>query len=204
VATNPYTEDSEVNPLGVYGKTKWLGEQAIVSSLSQHIILRTSWVFGVHGNNFVKTILRLAAERETLTIVGDQYGCPTYAGDIANAILCIIKRYISSLPVEWGVYHCVGDGGGGETEVSWCGFSRAIVQEAYARGVISKQPEIKSIPTSAYPTPAARPAYSVLDSGKLNASFGHKMPSWRKGLTAFFDSFPMTSTSTLVPPPPSS
>jgi dTDP-4-dehydrorhamnose reductase len=146
--------------------------------------LRTSWVFGIQGNNFVKTILRLAAEREELTIVNDQYGCPTYAGDIAKAILCIIQRYTSGLPLDWGVYHCVGEGA-----VSWCEFSQVIVDEAYACGFISKKPAIVPISTSDYPTPAARPAYSVLNTGKLNLLFDHKMTSWRKGLTTFLSAY---------------
>ncbi len=187
-AVSPYVESSEVNPLGVYGKTKWLGEQAIESHLSEHIILRTSWVFGVHGNNFVKTILRLAEDRKTLTIVGDQYGCPTYAGDIAAVIVDLIQKYTSDLTLDWGVYHCVGEG-----TVSWCEFSQVIVDEAYARGLLSRLPEIVSISTDAYPTPAARPAYSVLNTNKLSMLLGRQLRPWRTGLAAFFDSNSLSS-----------
>jgi len=183
-AAKPYVESDRVNPLGVYGQTKLLGEQVVESTLSQHIILRTSWVFGVSGSNFVKTILRLSAEKEQLTIVSDQYGCPTYANDIAAAILCIIQRYASGESLEWGVYHCVG-----EEEVSWYEFSRGIVNEAYVRGLISNKPQILPIPTSAYPTPAARPAYSVLNTDKLARHLNYSVPSWRQSLSAFFDEY---------------
>ena len=185
---DPYLESSEVNPLGVYGKTKWLGEQVIESHLSRYIILRTSWVFGVHGNNFVKTILRLAEDRDTLPIVGDQYGCPTYAGDIAAVIVELIQKYTSDLTLDWGVYHCVGEG-----VVSWCEFSQVIVDEAYARGLLSRPPEIVSISTGAYPTPAARPAYSVLNTNKLSMLLGRQLLPWRTGLAAFFDSNSLSS-----------
>ena len=139
-------------------------------------------MFGISGNNFVKTMLRLSADREQLTIVSDQYGCPTYAGDIARAILCIVKRYASGQSLNWGVYHCVGEG-----KVSWYEFSQAILNEAYARGFMPNKPQIIPIPSSTYPTPAARPAYSVLSTDKLAREFNYSVPSWRQGLSAFFD-----------------
>jgi dTDP-4-dehydrorhamnose reductase len=180
-ADEPYTETSKVNPLGVYGKTKWLGEQAIALCSPKHVILRTSWVFGLHGSNFVKTILRLASDRDELTIVSDQRGCPTYAADIASVILRIIQKYNVEGSVDWGTYHCVGEG-----ELSWYEFAQVIVAQAYENKYLKACPRVTPIPTVAYPTPAARPAYSVLNTNKLNVLLGEKMPSWGIGLSTFF------------------
>ena len=169
-ADKPYTETSKVNPLGVYGKTKWLGEQAIVLHSPKHIILRTSWVFGLHGGNFVKTILRLASERDELTIVSDQRGCPTYAADIASVILRIIQKYSEGESVDWGIYNCVGEG-----ELSWYEFAQAIIEQAYDNKYLKTCPRVVPVPTVAYPTPAARPAYSVLNTNKLAVLLGEKV-----------------------------
>lgn len=168
-ATIPYKENSPTNPLGVYGKSKLDGELAVSAILPEAIIIRTAWVFSEFGNNFLKTMLRLASERESLGIVGDQRGCPTYAGDIASAILELIN-----LNASGGLYHFCGD-----IEVSWFEFAEFILNEALVLDKIPKIPELKSITTSQYPTPAKRPAYSSLDTSKIQ-NIGIKASDWQK------------------------
>ncbi|HZW70843.1 MAG TPA: dTDP-4-dehydrorhamnose reductase [Hanamia sp.] len=161
----PYHENDPVAPLNVYGLSKWEGEEAVRKHCPQHIILRVSSVFGVHGHNFVKIILRLAKEKDSLRIVADQITCPTPAAAIAQTVLKII-----SAP-QWGTYHYCGD-----EVVSWYDFARAIVHK-----------EIMPITTAEYPTPARRPAYSVLDCHKLLTTFGIEQPSWRQELREVLD-----------------
>lgn len=167
-ATTRYKETSPTNPLGVYGKSKLDGEVAVSTILPEALIIRTAWVFSEFGNNFLKTMLRLATERESLGIVGDQRGCPTYAGDIASAIVELIK-----FDANGGLYHFCGD-----AEVSWFEFAEFILNEALAQDRIPKVPELKSITTSQYPTPAKRPAYSSLDTSKIE-SIGIKASDWK-------------------------
>ncbi|UVO09729.1 dTDP-4-dehydrorhamnose reductase [Pectobacterium polonicum] len=157
-ATEPYNEDSATNPLSVYGNTKLAGEQAVTKASPEAIIVRTAWVFSEYGNNFVKTMLRLAKERDTLSIVNDQRGCPTYAGDLAQAIISLLEKN-----VEGGVYHYCGD-----EEVSWYEFAEQIFKVASKRNVISSAPTLTAISTGGYPTPAKRPKYSALDCLKIN------------------------------------
>lgn len=164
----PYKEESVTNPLGIYGKTKLDGEVSVLNVLPDAIIIRTAWVFSEFGNNFLKTMLRLGGERESLGIVGDQRGCPTYAGDIATAIVKLI-----SLNADGGLYHFCGN-----EEVSWFEFAEFIFREAHALGAISKLPELKSITTDQYPTPAKRPAYSSLDTSKIQNA-GIQASDWK-------------------------
>jgi len=174
---DPYTEDDPAAPLGVYGQSKWEGDEAVRRSLSRHLILRVSWVFGVEGQNFVKTILRLAREREELRVVADQRGCPTYAGDIADVLLELAGR-ISQIDADnaWGVYHYCG-----EPPTTWHGFASAIVERAKSDEKL-KVRTVTAIATADYPTPAARPANSVLDCARLIDRFGIHPASWREGL----------------------
>ncbi len=176
----PYKESDPVEALGVYGATKLAGEIAIQHIMSQYVILRTSWVFGEHGHNFVKTMLRVGASREQLRVVDDQYGRPTYVGDIVAAILFFVSQYEKKQSFPWGIYHCSSEG-----EASWCGFAQAIFDMAFECGVIEKKPQVVAIPTSEYPTPAPRPAYSVLSTEKLTQLMGKPMPHWQQGLTQF-------------------
>jgi len=156
-AKMPYREADVTNPLGVYGKTKLDGEIAVAGVHPEAIIIRTAWVFSEYGNNFVKTMLRLAKDRDVLGIVADQRGCPTYAGDIAQAIIDLLQRR-----AEGGVYHFCGD-----KEVSWSEFAEAIFAAAMAQGLLEKSPQVNGITTEQYPTPAKRPAYSSLDCEKI-------------------------------------
>ena len=176
-ATQAYSETDPTSPLGVYGNSKYAGEQSIVSQHAQHIILRTSWVFGQHGQNFVKTMLRLAQEREELRVVGDQIGCPTAAKDIAQALLIMAERYFAEQNLPWGIYHY-----GGDKAVSWCQFAEAIISKARQQLTLAVK-KITPIPTADYPTPAKRPHYSVLASEKIMTTFGIAPSDWQASLT---------------------
>ncbi|NNF58464.1 MAG: dTDP-4-dehydrorhamnose reductase [Rhodothermaceae bacterium] len=171
----PYTEDDAPNPLGVYGQSKWEGEEAIRDRFDQHIILRTAWVFGAHGTNFVQTILRLAREREALRIVADQHGHPTPAAAIAEALLHI-ARGVCAQQGQWGTYHFAG-----QPPTTWHGFAKAIVAEARAHEPLAVQ-TLEPIDTTAYPTPALRPLSTLLDTTRISEAFGLTMPDWREEL----------------------
>lgn len=172
----PYREDDPVAPLGVYGETKLAGERAIAASGARYAILRTAWVYSPFGNNFVKTMLRLAADRDELRVVEDQRGCPTSALDIADAMLCVADAWASNPGKGTDtVYHLAGSG-----ETNWADFARAILAFSAARGGPSAS--VTGIPTSAYPTPARRPANSRLDSSRFAATFGYRAPEWRVSL----------------------
>ncbi|MFM2484506.1 dTDP-4-dehydrorhamnose reductase [Celerinatantimonas yamalensis] len=175
--TIPYKVGDETNPQSVYGTTKLAGEKAVQTALAEHIIIRTSWVFSEYGNNFVKTMLRLANVHPVLKVVGDQYGCPTYAGDLADAILQMIIQ-IQSGHKSWGTYHYCSD-----QATSWHGFAQVIFDEANQQGGIENIPQIRLINTDEYPTIAKRPLYSVLDCRLIAHEWNIKMPYWRKSLT---------------------
>jgi dTDP-4-dehydrorhamnose reductase len=179
-----YVETDAVNPVSVYGKSKLAGEEVIRAVALPHLILRTSWVYGAYGKNFLKTILRLAAERESLRIVADQFGAPTSSESIAEALVRLVDKWQCSEENQTGIYHFTNMG-----ETSWHGFSCEIVNE-YNRLALEKSwPALKTdvanvtaITTAEYPTPAARPVNSCLDNGKLKAAFGLALPSWQQGL----------------------
>lgn len=174
----PYREDDATSPLGVYGESKLAGEHAIRASGARHMIFRTAWVYASHGRNFMRTMLRLAAERDELRVVSDQIGSPTSAALIADTTARILgKRDIST-----GVWHLTASG-----ETSWHGFAEAIVAGAHARGLLVRVPHIVPIATSDYPTPARRPAYSCLDLSKIEADHGIRMQTWQAALDAVLD-----------------
>lgn len=173
----PYQESDATGPQGIYGQSKLAGEQAVAESCPEHLILRTAWVFGEHGNNFVKTMLRLAQSRDELSIVGDQFGGPTYAGDIAEALIAMVQHLEQGKQAKWGVYHFSG-----MPYASWFDFASAIFQAAKLHDVLSKQPKLSAIPTSAYPTPAKRPENSRLDCSKIENQFGIKPSDWHAAL----------------------
>jgi len=162
----PYTENDQTNPQGVYGDTKLKGEIAIQSSGCRYIIIRTAWVFSEYGNNFLKTMLRLGAERNELRIVGDQVGCPTYAQDIARAIMMIIES-LKSKEVSSCLYHFSGN-----FCCSWAEFAQAIFDEALKLEVIASKPNVVAISTKEFPTLAKRPARSELSSNNIRSTFG--------------------------------
>jgi dTDP-4-dehydrorhamnose reductase len=176
-AARPYYEDDLVAPLGVYGQSKWEGEEAMRGCHPEHMIVRTAWLYGRHGHNFVKTILRLAREREVLRVVDDQYGCPTWSRDLAEALVHMCERIAQARDlVFWGTYHFCGAG-----QTTWYGFTQAILAEARAYEPLRVR-EVVPIPTTAYPTPAKRPAYSMLDCSKVQTLFGITPRPWRASL----------------------
>ena len=169
----PIREDDPTGPVSVYGKSKLDGEDAIRASGCDHMILRTAWVYAARGANFLRTALRLAAERDELRIVNDQVGSPTPARWLAVATALAMARGRDAS----GTWHVVADG-----ECSWHEFAMAIYGEALAAGVIGKAPKLLGIPSSEYPTKAKRPAYSRLDTARFAADFGLRLPDWREGL----------------------
>lgn len=172
----PYRPEDAPRPLGVYGRSKAEGEAAVRERLRRHVILRTSWVFGAEGANFVRSILRLAQEREVLRVVADQRGRPTAAADIAQAGLAMARRMALEKEVPWGTFHFAGT-----PETTWHGFAEAIVEEA-RRHVPLAVRRLEAIPTEAYPTPARRPADSRLDTSATEAAWGLAPPPWREAL----------------------
>lgn len=167
----PYKEDAAAHPLSIYGQSKWEGERAILEIDPAALIVRTAWVYGVHGANFVKTILRLAAERPVLKIVADQVGTPSWTQDISSALLTLMHRQ------QTGIYHYTNAG-----QASWYEFACAIVDEARSAGFDLQVEDILPIPTEDYPVPAARPKYSVLDKSKISPLLGQPIPHWRTSL----------------------
>ncbi|MEW6989420.1 dTDP-4-dehydrorhamnose reductase [Colwelliaceae bacterium 6441] len=173
--TGCYLEDDAVGPKSEYGYSKLAGEQFIVNALPQHIIIRTSWVFGYHGNNFVKTMLNLANKPE-LSIVEDQKGSPTYSEDIAKLIIRLVNCFIMKGTLDWGIYHYTGD-----EQTTWFDFAAVIFKKAQEHHLIANSPNLLPIPTSQYPTPAKRPFNSCLSLDKI-AKYGDLDNSWRDGL----------------------
>jgi dTDP-4-dehydrorhamnose reductase len=179
----PWHEDDSTGPLSVYGHSKLAGEQAIVASGCQHLILRTSWVYGARGGNFAKTMLRLAAERERLTVIDDQWGAPTSAELLADASAHAARATLAR-PGLAGTYHCAAAG-----VTTWNGYARFVLGHALARGKALKAgPEqVDRVPTSGFPTPARRPHNSRLDCGRLQAAFDLALPPWQTGVTRMLD-----------------
>lgn len=184
--TRPYREDDATAPLGVYGRSKLAGEEALRASGAAQLIFRTAWVYAARGANFLRTMLRLAAERDELRVVADQVGAPTPARWIAQTTTAAIEHWhaanTQTKPALDGIYHLVAAG-----QCSWFDFAGAIVREAEARDLIERAPRVLPIATADYPTRAQRPAYSVLDSSKLESVFGLQLPPWEAGLRAVFD-----------------
>jgi dTDP-4-dehydrorhamnose reductase len=171
----PYTEDDTPNPLGVYGKSKLAGEQAIRDVQGKHLILRTSWVYSSHGRNFLLTMQRLLQEKPELRVVADQIGAPTWAGTIANSTLALIERWQANEVADWGTYHLTAQG-----ETSWLGFAQAIGEALRQQGKPCAR--LIAIPSSDYPTPAARPLNSRLDCSRLQRDWGVSQPEWQTAL----------------------
>ncbi|MDE1147057.1 MAG: dTDP-4-dehydrorhamnose reductase [Azospirillaceae bacterium] len=175
-----YVETDPVHPISVYGASKEAGEQAVRATLEQHVILRTAWVYGPDRANFLKTMLRLGAERDELRVVADQHGCPTAAADIADALVAVGTRILDGQRDGFGTYHLCGTG-----TTTWHGFAAEIFAQAQARG--AKVPRLVAIGTADYPTPATRPANSVLDCALLGQVFGWQAPAWQDSLARSLD-----------------
>jgi dTDP-4-dehydrorhamnose reductase len=177
---SPYREDDPIAPLGIYGLSKAKSEEAVRRACPQHVILRTSWVYSPHGTNFVRTMLRLAGERSELQIVDDQIGCPTAAADIADAISAIVAAFRQPGFEPWGIYHYCG-----KDTVTWFSFANLIFELASVYG--QNKPRLVPIPTASYPTPARRPAYSVLSTDKIESTFGIRPRPLRESLSHCLD-----------------
>lgn len=178
----PYVEDDPVGPTGVYGASKLAGEQAVAAANPNHAMLRTAWVYAPYGKNFVRTMLALGATRDELRVVADQRGCPTYAPDIAAAVIAVARNLVAR-PDEAelrGVFHMAGS-----AETDWASFAEAIFALSAARG--GRAPAVVRIGTADYPTPARRPANSRLDGGKLARLHGVRLPAWQASLATCLD-----------------
>ncbi|MDF0533013.1 dTDP-4-dehydrorhamnose reductase [Shewanella sp. A32] len=178
-----YSEDAPVAPQGVYGQSKLAGELAVARACPRHIILRTAWVFGERGGNFVKTMLRLGQTRDVLGVVADQFGGPTYAGDIADALIAISKQVVNQGVNAYGVFHFSG-----LPHVSWHTFAQTIFEKAIEQKLLNKTVVINPISTAEYPTPAKRPANSKLSNKKIKQLYGIEPSDWQlalKNLTAY-------------------
>jgi dTDP-4-dehydrorhamnose reductase len=176
----PYREEDAVNPLNVYGRSKEAGERAVRGAAVRHVILRTAWVYGAYGSNFVKTMLRLGAERPVLRVVADQRGCPTAAADIASVLITIACQ-IERGSAEWGTFHFVGSG-----STSWYGFAEEIIKQAetFDAWRDRSRPRVEPITTDQYNAPARRPMNSQLDCRKTVAVYGISPPPWQSSLAA--------------------
>ncbi|WP_373741951.1 dTDP-4-dehydrorhamnose reductase [Neisseria sp.] len=172
-ADTPYLEHDLPNPQNVYGKSKLAGELLALAANPDSLIIRTAWVFSEYGSNFVKTMLKLAAERSEISVVADQTGCPTYAGDLAQVIIAALKREETLR----GIYHYCG-----KEAVSWHGFAEAVFQTASQRSGSFQAPRTQAVTTADYPLPASRPAYSVMDCGKLQNELYLPPCDWREAL----------------------
>jgi dTDP-4-dehydrorhamnose reductase len=176
--TRPWREDDATGPLSVYGRTKLAGEQGITSANPRHLVLRTSWVYGARGGNFAKTMLRLARERDRLTVIDDQFGAPTGADLLADVTAHAVRSLLAGTG-QAGIYHVAA---GGET--TWNGYARFVVGCAQQAGEKLKAgpQEVDPVPTSAFPTPARRPHNSRLDTSRFRAAFGLVLPPWQQGV----------------------
>ena len=177
----PYVEEDPIAPLGVYGESKAAGEAEVRQRLPEHIILRTAWLVGIHGHNFVKTMLKLGRQKETLRVVADQYGCPTIAADLAEAILEMVRQVEKNESSKWGTYHYCGAG-----KTTWHGLATAIFEIAgqYEKFLVKN---VVPISTEEYPTPVRRPANSVLDCSKIKEHFGIEARPWRESLMVMIE-----------------
>lgn len=174
----PYLEDDPLAPISIYGQSKEAGERAIREAIARHLILRTAWVYAAHGANFLKTMVRLAREREVVRVVADQHGTPTSAADLANAILALLPRLWEN--GQFGTFHLTNAG-----RTTWHGFAEAIFAAAARHG--SRVPRLQAIGTADYPTPARRPAMSVLDCRKIAAVYGIRLRPWQEAVAATVD-----------------
>lgn len=176
--TRPYRPDDVTAPLGVYGASKLAGEDAVRAAGGRHLIFRTAWVYAAHGQNFLRTMLRVGAERDVLRVVADQIGTPTPAALIADVTAQILR---TDTAVS-GTWHLTATG-----DTSWHGFAQAIFEGAVKRGLIARAPTVEAITTADYPTPAERPAYSRLDTTTLEQDFGIALPNWQAALDGVLD-----------------
>ena len=190
----PYAVNAPTAPLSAYGRSKLAGERALRDSGSDHLIFRTGWVYAAHGNNFLRTMLRLGAEREEMRVVADQHGAPTGTGLIVDASLAALDRWHAADPTQRqqlsGTHHLVASGA-----TTWHGFASAIFEQAVDRGLLVRAPRVLPISTADYPTPAQRPAWSLLGNHGFQQVFDFPLPDWREGLHKVIDSLAQSSST---------
>jgi dTDP-4-dehydrorhamnose reductase len=188
----PYPVDAPTNPLGAYGRSKLAGEVALRESGADHLMFRTAWVYAPHGQNFLRTMLRLGAERDVLRVVADQHGAPTSTALIVEGTLAALDQWrhgdLARRQALAGTYHLVASG-----TTSWHGFACAIMEDASKRGLLSKAPTVEPITSAQFPTPARRPSYSVLDNRGFQDVFQHTLPPWQDGLRGTMQALAPTS-----------
>ena len=177
-ASLPYREEDPVGPRGAYARTKERGERLLRQAAAEHVIIRTAWLYGIHGESFVATMLRLMKERQEVAVVDDQRGTPTYTRDLAAAIV----KVVASREPTFGTFHYTNEG-----ETTWHGFACAIADAAQARGLLSRPCRVKPIRTDQYPTRAPRPAYSVLSKEKIRLTYRIEIPTWENALSRYLD-----------------
>ncbi|MDR1728694.1 MAG: dTDP-4-dehydrorhamnose reductase [Acidobacteriota bacterium] len=176
-APRPYREDDATAPIGVYGATKRDGERAVAAVAPDSYIVRTAWLYGRHGNNFVRTMLRLMKERDAVSVVDDQRGSPTWAFDLAGAVAAFAAAAAAGRPAPYGIYHYTDEGA-----VTWFDFAREIHRQGRALGLLDKDCDVRPCTSAEFPAKVTRPAYSVLDKGKVKAALGLDIPDWRASL----------------------
>jgi dTDP-4-dehydrorhamnose reductase len=180
--TRPYLEDDLTDPIGIYGLTKRDGEKAVLNENGASYIIRTAWLYGLYGNNFVKTMLRLMKEKENLSVVNDQQGSPTWAYDLAAAAIQFIRQTEDKKNPPYGIYHFTN-----EEQCTWFEFASAIYEEGCGLGILTKACEVKPCSSAEYPARVKRPAYSVLDKGKIKKTLGLEIPPWRESLKKYLE-----------------
>lgn len=185
-STTPYLTTDATSPLGAYGRSKLAGERALAASEADHLIFRTAWVYAAHGRNFLQTMLRLGNERDTLSVVADQHGAPTSTDVIVDGTLAALRAWLAADDIRRksmrGIHHLASSG-----STTWHGFAEAIFAAAHERGLLPEIPEVRAIGTTQFPTPARRPAWSVLDNQDMVSQFGYRPPNWLEALPAVLD-----------------
>jgi len=180
--TSPYTEEKETDPIGVYGLTKRDGEVKLMQENEKSFIIRTAWLYGEHGNNFLKTMLHLMKEKESISVVNDQKGSPTWAYDLAKAIIELIKQVNEGKTIPYGIYHYTNEG-----EITWYDFAKEIYKQAREQGLLIKDCDVKPCTSAEFPAKVTRPAYSVLDKTKIKNTLGINIPLWNESLRNVID-----------------
>ena len=183
----PYSEDDETDPAGVYGLTKRDGEVRVLEENAQSYIIRTAWLYGRYGNNFVHSMLRLMKERDNVSVVDDQWGSPTWTFDLAEAIGTLLRLHRTCSPIPYGIYHYTGEG-----ETTWYNFAREIYTQSRALGILTENCDIKPCSSVEFPARVKRPAYSVLDKTKIKKALGLKIPGWETSLKIFLPTMVQT------------
>jgi dTDP-4-dehydrorhamnose reductase len=178
----PYTEEDETDPIGIYGLSKRFGEIKILEENNKSFIIRTAWLYGKYGNNFVHTILRLIKEKDNISIVNDQIGSPTWARDLAQMLIEFYKQSSEGRTIPYGIYNYTNEG-----EITWFDFAKEIYKQAKNIGILKKDCEINSCTSAEFPAKVTRPAYSVLDKTKIKNTLGISIPDWHESLKLFLD-----------------